>query len=153
MPLREKAKRLIKRKLVGLLHPQARKGGTVGTHNLSRRETWLERTLAAIPSGHRFLDAGAGEEQYQRFCDHLEYISQDFGAYDGRGDGAGKQTGEWDQTSLDIVPDDCVVVARCYSERRPDSSEATDFLMRQFESRFLPIRLLRFKRNLCKTGR
>jgi ubiquinone/menaquinone biosynthesis C-methylase UbiE len=75
------------------------------THNLKNRERWLEQTLAKIPAGSRILDAGAGELQYKKFCQHLNYVSQDFAQYEGKGDGAGLQTKTWDQTRLDIVSD------------------------------------------------
>ena len=78
---------------------------SAGTVNAAVREAWLEKILAAIPSGHRILDAGAGERQFERFCSHLEYVAQDFAQYDGKGDGAGLQTGSWDQSRLDIVSD------------------------------------------------
>jgi len=77
----------------------------VGTNNKENREAWLEKTLRFIPPGSRILDAGAGERQYQRFCSHLNYVSQDFGKYDGCGDSVGLQTGKWDQSKLDIVSD------------------------------------------------
>lgn len=79
--------------------------GTAGLHNLTSREAWLESTLAALPAGQRILDAGAGECQYRRFCQHLDYTSQDFAQYKGSGDGAGIQTGQWDTSSIDIVAD------------------------------------------------
>lgn len=77
----------------------------VGTKNLSNREAWLEKTLKKIPAGHRILDAGAGELKYKKFCTHLDYISQDFGQYDGEGDKAGLQTKTWNNSKLDIVSD------------------------------------------------
>lgn len=80
-------------------------GGDVGARNLSDREAWLQARLAAIPAGARILDAGAGERQYQRFCAHLDYVSQDFAQYEGAGDGLGLQSGRWDQSKLDIVGD------------------------------------------------
>lgn len=73
----------------------------VGTKNLSNREAWLEKTLKKIPAGSRILDAGAGEQKYQRFCSHLNYVAQNFAKYDGEG----LQTKSWDQTKLDIVSD------------------------------------------------
>ncbi len=73
--------------------------------NVVKRELWLERVLSEIPNGHRILDAGAGELKYKKFCTHLDYISQDFGKYDGCGDGVGLQPGCWDQAHLDIVSD------------------------------------------------
>jgi ubiquinone/menaquinone biosynthesis C-methylase UbiE len=79
--------------------------GEVGLRNQSNREVWLEKTLTAIPAGLRILDAGAGELQYKRFCTHLNYVSQDFGKYEGAGNREGKQTGSWDNSKLDIVSD------------------------------------------------
>jgi SAM-dependent methyltransferase len=78
---------------------------TVGTSNLPNREAWLENALKAIPDGLSILDAGAGELQYKRFCDHLKYTSQDLGEYDGSGDTSGLQTSTWDNSQLDIVSD------------------------------------------------
>jgi len=77
----------------------------VGTTNESTRVAWLKNTLAAVPAGSRILDAGAGECQYSRFCDHLTYVSQDFAQYDGRGDEGALQMGDWCQDGLDIVGD------------------------------------------------
>lgn len=78
---------------------------TVGTSNQQKREEWLERTLKNIPKNKRILDAGAGELQYKKYCEHLDYTSQDFGEYDGKGDTKGLQTEEWDNSKLDIVCD------------------------------------------------
>jgi len=77
----------------------------VGTTNESTRVRWLEEVLAKVPAGARILDAGAGEQQFRKFCSHLVYVSQDFARYDGRGDQAGLHTGTWDQSLLDIVCD------------------------------------------------
>jgi ubiquinone/menaquinone biosynthesis C-methylase UbiE len=77
----------------------------IGTSNASTRMTWVEKTLKKIPSGSRILDAGAGEQQYKKFCSHLRYISQDFAKYDGRGDKKGLQTGSRNNTGLDIISD------------------------------------------------
>ena len=78
---------------------------SVGRSNESTRERWLEKTLKSIPENSRILDAGAGTQQYRKFCKHLDYVSQDFGEYDGRGDSAGLQMGEFDYGKLDIVSD------------------------------------------------
>lgn len=74
-----------------------------GGKNKSTRDTWIERTLGEIPKGQKILDAGAGELQYKKFCEHLEYVSQDFGQYNGKGDNRGLQKQIWDNTKLDIV--------------------------------------------------
>lgn len=60
----------------------------VGTFNESSRVAWIEQTLQNIPAGARLLDAGAGERQFERFCNHLNYVAQDFAQYDGQGNGA-----------------------------------------------------------------
>lgn len=78
---------------------------SVGKSNESTRERWLEETLKSIPENSRILDAGAGTQQYRKFCKHLDYVSQDFGEYDGKGDSAGLQMGEFDYGKLDIVSD------------------------------------------------
>ena len=73
--------------------------------NESVREQWLASSLLSIPHGHRILDAGAGTQRYRKFCGHLRYVSQDFGQYDGQGDGRGLHSGGFDYGKLDIVCD------------------------------------------------
>jgi SAM-dependent methyltransferase len=77
----------------------------VGQNNESNRVKWIEATLQKQPAGLKILDAGAGEKQFKRFCSHLDYYSQDFGKYDGKGDGTALQMGSWDQSDLDYVSD------------------------------------------------
>jgi len=79
--------------------------GDFGTDNEVSRMQWIEKALAKIEEGSRILDAGAGTQQYKKFCAHLNYVSQDFGAYDGGGDGAALQMGSFDYGVLDIVSD------------------------------------------------
>jgi len=76
-----------------------------GRKNKSTRDAWLEKNLRKIKKGSKILDAGAGELQYKKYCEHLECISQDFGQYNGKGDDKGLQTKKWDNTKLDIVSD------------------------------------------------
>lgn len=78
---------------------------TAGRTNAASRHAWVEARLAAVPAGSRILDAGAGEQRYRRASGHLVYVAQDFGRYEGRGDGAGLQTGSYDYGALDIVSD------------------------------------------------
>lgn len=76
----------------------------VGTTNEANRVDWIEKTLQKIPAGMHILDAGAGECQFKKFCSHLQYTSQDFNQYNGKGE-QGLQTGKWDTSSIDIVCD------------------------------------------------
>jgi ubiquinone/menaquinone biosynthesis C-methylase UbiE len=92
----------------------------VGTGNAHNREVWLQKNLQRIPAGFRILDAGAGEQQYRQYCTHLRYVALDFGQYDGNGDGAGLQTGVWEQKNLDIICDICAV---------PEPDESFDAIM------------------------
>jgi len=73
--------------------------------NESRREAWLKTVLKQVPAKSRLIDAGAGQLRYKKFCDHLEYVSQDFGEYRPDGDGSGLQQKEWDQSEIDILSD------------------------------------------------
>lgn len=77
----------------------------VGSKNESSRAKWIEETLKKVPAGLKILDAGAGESQFKKFCSHLKYTSQDFGKYNGVGDGKGLQTKTFDNSKLDIVSD------------------------------------------------
>jgi ubiquinone/menaquinone biosynthesis C-methylase UbiE len=76
-----------------------------GMTNDQCREKWVKEKLEEIPAGKRLLDVGAGEQRYRRYCGHLDYISQDFGKYDGSGDSKGLQTGVWNYQKTDIVSD------------------------------------------------
>lgn len=49
----------------------------IGLGNESNRAKWLEKTLGGFPSNIRILDAGAGEQQYKKYCGHLNYVPQE----------------------------------------------------------------------------
>mgnify|MGYP001159850206 CR=1 FL=1 len=76
----------------------------IGNNTDEVRVGWVKENLASIPEGYKILDAGAGELRFKPDCDHLQYVAQDFGQYEGTGD-EGLQTGDWDNTRLDIVSD------------------------------------------------
>lgn len=76
---------------------------SVGTKNKENRDKWIKEALEKIPRGKRILDAGAGELQYKKYCEHLNYVSQDFAQYNGIGNEKGLQKGSWDQSKLDII--------------------------------------------------
>ncbi len=119
---------------------------TVGTRNQFNREVWLEKTLKQIPAGSRILDAGAGEQKYKRFCSHLNYVSQDFAQYNGMGDGAGLQTGSWDQSTLDIISDITAIT-------EPDESFDAIMCIEVFEHLQEPIKAIyEFSRLLKPDG-
>lgn len=69
------------------------------------RKRWVIEQLTKLPKASSILDAGAGECQYEKYCQHLRYVSQDFGKYDGEGDSRGIQTGKRDSSKIDIVSD------------------------------------------------
>jgi ubiquinone/menaquinone biosynthesis C-methylase UbiE len=73
--------------------------------NEQQRIDWIENALKKIPKGLRILDAGAGEQQYKKFCGHLDYVSQDFAQYDPNKLNNGLQMPAWDYGKLDIVSD------------------------------------------------
>ncbi|QWD09089.1 methyltransferase domain-containing protein [Polynucleobacter paneuropaeus] len=73
--------------------------------NETLRRGWLEQTLAAVPSGLKILDAGAGELQNKPLCKHLNYVSQDVCKYEGSGNSKGLHMGTWNTEGIDIVSD------------------------------------------------
>lgn len=77
----------------------------VGLLNEDNRNKWIIRQLELLPKNFKILDAGAGELPYKKYCKHLQYTSQDFGEYDGKGNNVGAQTGNWDNSKLDIICD------------------------------------------------
>ncbi|SOD81237.1 methyltransferase domain-containing protein [Spirosoma fluviale] len=76
-----------------------------GQNNSSLREEMVIKCLSSIPALSLILDAGAGEQIYKRYCQHLSYISQDFCQYNGIGNSIGLQTVAFDTDAIDIVSD------------------------------------------------
>jgi len=120
-------------------------GDAIYTTSLEDRERWLEEALKGIPSNSRILDAGAGETQYSKFCRHLNYVSQDFGKYNGQGDGSGLQTGSWDNSQLNIISD-------ITSIPEPDNSFDAIMCIEVLEHIPAPIDALREFSRLLKPG-
>src|ERR1044072_8904371 len=73
--------------------------------NESTRAAWIEKQLSSLAKGSRLLDAGAGEQQYRKFCAHLDYVSQDFAQYDPEKSPKGLQMEKWDYPKTYIVSD------------------------------------------------
>ena len=67
------------------------------------RSAWIKTQLLGVAQGGVVLDAGCGWQIYKPFCAHLEYRAQDFGKYDGLGDGRNVQTSEFFYGKLDYV--------------------------------------------------
>jgi SAM-dependent methyltransferase len=115
------------------------------TTNLERREKWLKNVLLDLPVGSRILDAGAGEQQYRRFCNHLNYVTQDFAQYNGTGNGEGLQMGSWDQSNLDIISDITAIP-------EPDASFDAIMCVEVFEHLPEPIKAIQEFARLLKPG-
>lgn len=109
---------------------------TGANDNEIARQRWLEKTLASIPAGLRLLDAGAGELQNKKLCEHLIYVSQDICEYEGKGDNKGLHTGVWNTSKIDITcdivnipePDASFDIILCSEvfEHLPDALKAMD---------------------------
>lgn len=77
----------------------------VGRKSVLNRDRFIEKTLTNLKRDLRILDAGAGECKYKKYCNHLDYVSQDVCEYDGSGDARALQTGTYNFTNIEIVSD------------------------------------------------
>ncbi len=74
--------------------------------NSENRDIWVIDKLAKIPNGKTLLDAGAGTQRYKTYCNHLKYISQDFGKYNPNEMDVGIQDyAYWNYRGLNITCD------------------------------------------------
>ncbi len=79
--------------------------GNIGADNEAIRSEYVKLALMSLPRGESILDAGAGWLRNKPYCSHLNYTSQDFCQYDGKGDGIALHNGDWDTSKIDIVSD------------------------------------------------
>ena len=78
----------------------------INLNNKYARDNFVISKLNKLPTGSLILDAGCGSQRYKKYCNHLEYKTQDFGEYttdckkrvdsDGVGGDAGYQYGKLD---------------------------------------------------------
>lgn len=73
--------------------------------NHYNRDQFIINWLKKIDSNKSILDAGAGTQRYKQYCNHLDYISQDFGKYEGQETYFGGITDKWDSKSCDLICD------------------------------------------------
>lgn len=113
--------------------------------NADVRDAWITNVLLKIPAGLRILDAGAGSKRYKKFCNHLNYTSQDFCKYDGKGDETGLQRGQQEALDIDIV---------CDITNISEQNEAFDIILctEVFEHIPEPIKAIKEFNRLLKFG-
>lgn len=68
------------------------------------RYKWTKEKLDKIPRGQSIIDVGAGEQFFKKYCNGLNYTSQDFGEYKGIGE-EGLHTTTWDTNNIDLICD------------------------------------------------
>ena len=73
-------------------------------NNSFLREEFVRDNLAKIKANENILDAGCGSQHYKKYCNHLNYKSQDFGLYSSdEKKGFAFETGEYEYGDLDYV--------------------------------------------------
>jgi SAM-dependent methyltransferase len=71
--------------------------------NKRARDAWVAEMAAAVPSGSRVLDVGAGSTPYRHLFDGCEYRTHDFAKYEGTSEGL--MTDVWGYGEIDYVSD------------------------------------------------
>lgn len=107
------------------------------------RDRWVINKLRKIPKGKVLLDAGAGEMPYKQYCDHLKYISQDFGEYTVSPKLEGLQLDTWNTSQIDIISDIIHIPLK-------DNSVDVILCTEVFEHIKNPILTLREFKRLCR---
>ena len=115
--------------------------------NSKGREEWIAEQLKNIPAGKKILDAGAGNQKYRVFCEHLDYVSQDFGEYDDIEKKEGLIGGQpWKSKECDIVCDITSIPVPNYSFDYILCSEVIEHVK-------YPIKVIsEFSRIICSGG-
>lgn len=78
---------------------------TLAPEQENLRYKWIVKKIKAITEGKTIIDVGAGEMPYKVYCDHLNYVSQDFGKYNGKNIKKGIPFDRFDATRVDIISD------------------------------------------------
>lgn len=77
----------------------------IGKKNHDVRREWVIDQLKKLPPDSKLLDAGAGTQQFRQYCNHLQYVSQDFAQYIPSNRVDGLQNPDWNYGQLDIISD------------------------------------------------
>lgn len=117
----------------------------VGTSNAMNRDQWIISQLKKLTAGISLLDAGAGEQPYKKYCQHLHYVSQDFAQYNPEAKKEGLQMQHWDYGKLDIISDVTAIP-------RPDGSFDAVLCTEVIEHIVNPIEAIKEFARLLKPG-
>ena len=71
--------------------------------NESNRDIFVGEWLRSLPPGSSLLDAGAGSQRYRKKASHLQYVSQDFGDYEGGEHFGQVHIDKWNSKKCDII--------------------------------------------------
>lgn len=91
-----------------------------GNNNLYKRSIFIEDWIDSLPIDSTLLDAGAGPQRYKKYAKHLNYISQDFGSYEGGTDIIGNENSSWNSKECNIISDICAI---------PLEDESIDYIL------------------------
>jgi SAM-dependent methyltransferase len=69
------------------------------------RHIFIADWISRLNQGASFLDAGAGVMRYKHLCKHLQYISQDFGSFEGETEKNSVSDYKWDSKKCDLISD------------------------------------------------